>query len=242
VKPALTLSFIILAAITIIFSCQRQLHFDQLPAEATLEKDASNNCKPVIISGIFKRSKELGDSNFITVEANVTRGGAYSIKSDTVNGYWFAGSGTFENVGSVTAKMPGHGKPLNAGSDQFIIRLNSSSCTVAVPVAQGGVAAFSFIGAPNRCAGAVVSGSYYQGVQHTNLNTATVQVYVTSPGSYSFSSNFVNGYQFSSVGYLPNYGNQTITLTASGGPANTGIDVFTLNAGFSSCTIVDTVK
>ena len=233
--------FSCLTLFSFLFSCQRQLHFDETPAEATLNKDAAGGCKPVIIGGTFKKNKNLADTNFIVVEVNVTKTGTYSMRSDTVNGYWFSANGKFDNTGDVTVKMSGHGKPFNSGNDEINIHLNSSTCSVTVPVADGAVGSFSFLGAPNACSGAVVSGTYIKGVQMTSANTATVQVYVTSPGSYSFSSNLVNGYQFSSSGNLPNYGNQTITLTASGSPANTGVDVFTLNAGFSSCTIVDTV-
>ena len=86
----------------IINGCQRQLHFDELPAEGTLQKDASGNCKPVIIGGTFRKNKELADTNFITVEVTVTREGTYSIHTDTINGYWFAASGNFGNTGVTT--------------------------------------------------------------------------------------------------------------------------------------------
>ena len=226
----------------IINGCQRQLHFDELPAEGTLQKDASGNCKPVIIGGTFRKNKELADTNFITVEVTVTREGTYSIHTDTINGYWFAASGNFGNTGVTTVKMRAHGKPLNIGNDQFTTKFNSSTCSAKIPVNDGPAASFSFLGAPDRCRGAVVFGDYIRGAQLTSANIAKVEVYVTSPGSYSFSSNFVNGYQFSSSGNLPDYGNQILTLTASGSPAQPGVDVFTINAGFSSCTIVDTVK
>jgi len=225
----------------ILFACQRQLYFDKLPADASLNKDAAGDCKPVIVGGTYKKSKFLADTNFIIVEVNVVRAGAYTITSDTINGYFFSAKGNFSTTGSATVKLPGRGKPEHGGNDQFNIHLNSSVCSVVIPVDAGAVGSFSFIGAPNHCTGAVVSGEYVRGVQLTNRNTATVHVFVTSPGSFSFSSNVVNGYQFSAVGYLPDYGDQAITLTASGAPDRAGVDVFTLNAGFSSCTIVDTV-
>jgi hypothetical protein len=240
------ISLNLLSAAALVFlianACQRELHFDKLPAEGSLQKDASGNCKPVIIGGTFSKDKDLADTNFITVDVNVTRKGAYSIHTDTINGYWFSASGNFDNSGVISVKIHAHGKPLDVGDDQFTIKFNSSICSAKVPVIEVGLASFSFLGAPDRCRNAVVFGDYVKGVQLTNANTARVEVYVTSPGSYSFSSNVVNGYQFSSSGYLPNYGNQTLVLTASGSPASAGVDVFTINAGFSSCTIVDTVK
>jgi len=218
------------------------LHFDELPAEGNLLKDANSNCKPVIIGGTFRKNKDLADTNFITVEVSVTREGAYSIHTDTINGYWFGASGNFTTTGTTTVRLQAHGKPLNVGNDPFTIKFNSSTCSTKIPVNDGPAASFSFLGAPDRCRGAVVLGDYTKGVQLNSSNIAKVDVYVTSPGSYSFSSNFVNGYQFSSSGNLPDYGNQTLILTASGSPAQAGVDVFTINAGFSSCTIVDTVK
>ena len=225
-----------------LISCQRQLHFDETPADGTLAQDVSGNCKPVIVGGAFIKNKQLADTNFITVEVNVTEEGSYAIHTDTINGYWFSASGNFDHRGRIAVKMRAHGKPVNVGENQFTIRFSTGICYAKVAVTEGGAASFSFQGAPDRCRNAVVLGEYIKGVQLNSSNVAKVQVYVTSPGYYSFSSNVVNGYQFSSSGYLPNYGNETLTLTASGSPANAGVDVFTLNAGFSSCTIVDTVK
>jgi len=238
---SLTFSLALLS-IVMMNACQRQLHFDELPADGTLSKDVGGNCKPVIVGGTFTKGKNLADTNYVQVEVNVTTEGAYTLGSDTTNGYWFSASGNFSGTGTFEVKAIAHGKPLAPGNDAFNIRFNSSSCSFAVTVAEGGVGSFSFLGAPNSCTGAVVTGTYIKGVQLDNTNTAKVQVYVTSPGTFSFSSNVVNGYQFSASGTLPNYGNQTIILNGSGSPANVGIDVFTLNAGFSSCTIVDTVK
>jgi hypothetical protein len=234
--------FISALALLAVNACQRQLHFDTVPADATLEKDASGNCKPVIIGGAYTKSKNLSDTNYIIVAVDVNSSGSYSITSDTINGYYFTAKGNFSNTGSTTVKMLGHGKPTNTGNDQFTVRLNASLCSMVIPVSEGSAASFSFVGAPNRCTGAVVTGQYMKGVPLTSANTATVQVFVTTIGSFSFSSNFVNGCQFSASGYLSDYGNQTITLGGVGTPVDVGVNVFTLNAGFSACTIVDTVN
>ena len=228
--------------LTFAFACQRQLYFDETPAEGFLQKDVSGNCKPFTIAGALKTGTPLADTNYLDVEVEVTVAGTYNIKSDTVNGYSFSGSGKFDNTGVYMVKLRGQGKPTSAGQNTFTVKFNSSTCQVVLTVLDAARASFSFLGAPDRCRGAVVSGTYIKGVQLDNTNTVKVEVYVTSPGTYSFSSNFVNGYQFSGSGNLPNYGNVILTLTASGSPANAGIDVFTLNAGFSSCTFVDTVR
>jgi hypothetical protein len=232
----------LLLLLTIAFACQRQLYFDETPAEGFLQKDVSGNCKPFTIAGALKTGTPLADTNYLEVEVEITSAGTYNIKSDTVNGYSFSGSGKFDNTGVYMVKLRGQGKPTSAGQNVFTIKFNSSTCQVTLTVLDVARASFSFLGAPDRCRGAVVSGTYIKGVQLDNTNTVKVEVYVTSPGAYSFSSNFVNGYQFSGSGNLPNYGNEILTLTGSGSPANAGIDVFTLNAGFSSCTFVDTVK
>ena len=236
------LAGVLLVIFFIINACQRQLHFDETLADATLEKDAVGNCKPVIVGGTYTRSKNLTDTNYIIAEVNVISAGSYTITTDTINGYYFNAKGTFTNTGSTTVKLISHGKPINAGNDQFTVRLNATACSLSIPVVEGSAASFGFIGAPSRCTGAIVTGEYFKGVPLTNANTATVQVFVTTIGSFSFSSNFVNGCQFSASGYLSDYGNQTITLNGVGTPVDVGVNVFTLNSGFSACTIVDTVN
>jgi hypothetical protein len=69
-------------------------------------------------------------------------------------------------------------------------------------------------------------------------NNILVQVNVTTIGSYSLSTNLVNGMQFSASGVFTTFGLQNVTLlpTAGSNPVAPGISTLTPQAGSSSCT------
>ncbi len=77
-----------------------------------------------------------------------------------------------------------------------------------------------------NCYTTTVSGNYYTGVKLTDSNYLQVQVNVTSAGSYSITSDTVNGFSFKDAGIFNNAGVQTIKLKASGTP------VFNQNTNF----------
>jgi hypothetical protein len=77
----------ILVVFAVLYSCQRELHFDEATAEGQLRKDANGKCAPVVTSGTFNIDTAISASNFIEVEVEVTTKGKYSLSPDTVNGY-----------------------------------------------------------------------------------------------------------------------------------------------------------
>ena len=102
-------------------------------------------------------------------------------------------------------------------------------------------AVFALSGTPNACTGAMVNGAYIVSTILSATNTVTIQVNVTSIGSYTISTNTVNGYKFSGAGAFTTTGNQNVTLTGSGTPTAVGTDSFTPQAGASGCTFSVTV-
>jgi hypothetical protein len=96
-------------------------------------KDSLGNCKSISINGTYKKNKTLTDSNFISVQVNVSIPGQYIIYSDTVNGCWFIDSG-YVTVGSSTVKIQGYGKPTIAGIADFILNYQNSACLFSVPI------------------------------------------------------------------------------------------------------------
>ena len=86
-----------------------------------------------------------------------------------------------------------------------------------------------------NCKPVVINGTYKQGVATTSANTVQVQVTVAVAGTYSISTNSVNGITFSKIGTFTNTGVQNVILTASGTPALSGNQTFTLNYGNSQC-------
>jgi hypothetical protein len=86
-----------------------------------------------------------------------------------------------------------------------------------------------------NCKPVVLSGTYTQGVAMTAANTARVKVVVAVAGTYTISTNTVNGVTFSNSGTFTNTGSQDVILTATGNSSLAGKQVFTLHYGNSQC-------
>ncbi|MDP4283867.1 MAG: hypothetical protein Q8891_05555 [Bacteroidota bacterium] len=86
-----------------------------------------------------------------------------------------------------------------------------------------------------NCKPVVLNGTYTGGITTTSANTVQIQVTITTPGTYSISTNSVNGISFSGTGIFTNAGVQNVTLAASGTPTDAGNQVFTLSYGNSQC-------
>lgn len=120
-----------------------------------------------------------------------------------------------------------------------------SACQKELSIDNGGVpggntAQYSLAGGTGGCTGAVLSGTYIQGIDLTTTNTVTLQVTVGATGSWSIVTNTVNGISFSGSGTFDSTGTQTITLLANGTPAAAGN--FTFTTGSTSCTFIVTVS
>ncbi len=107
------------------------------------------------------------------------------------------------------------------------------------PGSSSGTAVYTYDGGTGNCASAVVNGAYTEGTALTALNAIVVSVTVDSVGTYSISTNTVNGISFSAVGVFTNTGTQNITFTGSGTPAAAGN--FTFTPGTDGCTFSITV-
>lgn len=221
-------------------SCQKELYFDLSgQSEGSLKSDAtSNNCLPSTINGVYKVNTATNADNYIEVQVDVSVVGLYSIVSDTLNGYSFSGNGVFETSGIHTVRLYSSGTPLTEGVNSFTIFYNDSHCVLDVevqPEITNPAATYTLGGAGGSCTGVLLAGSYSAGVPLTSSNTITINVGVTSPGTFSISTNTMNGVSFSASGNL-SVSNSTITLTGSGTPSAAGAFYFTVNAGSQTCT------
>lgn len=86
-----------------------------------------------------------------------------------------------------------------------------------------------------NCKPVIIAGAYAKGIPTTSSNTLQVQVTVAIPGSYTISTNTVNGVSFSRTGTFSVPGPQNVLLFANGTPTVSGSNVFTLNYGNSQC-------
>lgn len=235
----------VLLVLSFFISCQKEISTEQsAPAKGSLQNDFGN-CLPKTLGGTYVAARALIDSNFIEVTVNVVTPGAYTIATDTVNGYSFKATGVFSNTGATKVKLQGSGKPIIAGVNDFTVVFDTTFCFVSVIVSPagggGGPATFTLQTSGTSCASFAPSGSYVKDVTLTAGNTVTVGVNVTVAGTYSITTNTVNGYSFSGSGTFSVTGPQTVILSGTGKPLAVGTNNFTTTAGTSNCPFSITV-
>ncbi|MBW3520372.1 hypothetical protein [Flavobacterium sp. NKUCC04_CG] len=170
-------------------------------------------CANIQSQGNYYIGMALNDTNKLQVAVNVTSTGFWSINTNVLNGYSFAGTGNFTTIGAHTIELTGTGMPLASGTNQFNLSsnaANASSCS-NIPV----------IVAPVKytvnCNDAVINGSYMQDVALNSSNTILLKVNVLATGKTTITTNTVSGITFTSgVVSLDNLGEQLITLTGTG--------------------------
>ncbi|GEJ48046.1 hypothetical protein [Chryseobacterium sp. ON_d1] len=178
--------------------------------------------------GSYVKGKDLTNSNYLSIAVNVTKIGNYTITGTTSNGYNFYGTGVFLNTGTQTVQVPGQGNPQNIQTDNIAIDANGTevTCTPAVSVtvlSPSGTYTMS-------CGSATVNGVYKVGTALTSSNTITLPVNVSALGSYTITTNTVDGISFSGSGTFTSTGNQNITLNGSGTPSSTSVKTITITS------------
>ncbi|MEO7800665.1 MAG: hypothetical protein ABIR81_01625 [Ginsengibacter sp.] len=228
---------------TIYFSCQKVLQWD-IESSGTLLKDANNNCLPFAIEGSYVANSVLGNDNTITVDVDVTGIGTYQIFTDTLNGYSFSASGTFDNIGIHHVKLTGKGKPASTGTDQIIIHYNSSTCSVGVYVTTNAIlpATYTLGGAPGNCMNSNILGVYVRTLLLDTSNKVEISVNVVTTGRYEIKTALINGYSFSASGTFALAGEQTVILAGTGRPEDAGLNNFTVSTGTSDCNFQINVR
>jgi Fe-S cluster biogenesis protein NfuA len=196
---------------------------------------APNGCTVATVNGSYAVATALTAANTVTVQVNVSAVGTYSITTNTVGGMTFAKTGTFAATGNQNVTLIGTGTPTTSGSNTFTVGTNG--CTFNVPVV--GPAVFIYSGAPNACTVATPAGTYATGTALSASNTVTVEVNVSTAGSYNISTNTVGGMTFSKTGTFTATGVQTVILNGSGTPTIAGLNTFTV--GTNGCTFGITV-
>jgi hypothetical protein len=135
-------------------------------------------------------------------------------------------------------QVAGQGTPSAVQSDTVQLFANgvSVSCTPAVTVNVLSSAATYSV----SCGSATVNGVYTKGTALGAGNTITLPVTVTALGSYSITTNTVDGISFSGSGIFT-AGNQNITLSGTGKPTSTADKVMTITSnsadGESTCNV-----
>lgn len=228
------LSFILV--FSIFTACQREKSFEVgAPATGSLKRSTNWECLPKNVAGAYIAGAALTDSNYLEVDVDVATEGAYLIRTDTVKGFSFSGLGNFSKTGTNRIRLAATGTPTEAGQHEFTVFFDTSICSIPVTVlptgSTNGPAVFTLQGVGDSCIVATVSGSYVQNAPLDGTNTIALKVNVTTPGTYSVTTNTMNGFYFSGTSTLGAPGEQTIVLNASGTPLTEERTVFTISAG-----------
>lgn len=230
---------LIVTLIFFVFSgCQKELNFDGAISIGSLKSAVTGDCNPITITGVYQEDSALTSANYVDVQVNVSVGGSFEVKSDTVNGFSFYKAGTVP-AGLSTIRLYPSGKPDTALLTTFTVMYDSTFCTFSINVVPStvGGAVYTLGGSPNNCSGFNVFGNYNAG-QATNAgDSVTFLVSVTTPGTYSITTGptAINGMKFSATGMFPNTGTQSVTLHGSGTPVAAGSNTFSPTGGGTTC-------
>jgi len=200
-----------------------------------------NACTGASVQGILTAGVAANSTNTATIQIDVTTAGTYAISTAPVDGISFSASGTFSSTGAQSIDLKATGTPTTEGSFTVPISVGSSSCSFQLTVVAGSPGVYTLSGAPGNCTGATVQGTYTLGTALDLTNTATIQVDVTTPGTYSITTTGVNGITFTGSGIFSTTGTQSIVLMGSGTPTVAGDNVIPITVGSSSCSFDVTV-
>jgi hypothetical protein len=194
------------------------------------------NCTSAAVNGTYTVNTALSSAtNTISLSVNVAVAGSYTI-TGTINNMTFTGSGTFVSAGAgQSVTLTGSGTPNTAGANIVPLTGGTAACNVTVNVnpAGGGVAVFTV-----NCSSATVNGTYIQNTALTASNTVTLNVNVTTAGTYNITTTATNGMTFNSGAGTWTLGAQTVTLTGTGTPAAAGTIFIPVTAGTTPCNFL----
>lgn len=237
----------VLSLIIIVWSCQKEKSFENGPGSTSagsLQAGGTGDCLGSAVAGTYKKDTALGSANYVDVKVDVTTAGTYTISTDTINGFFFKGTGTFSATGVSTVRLQGTGKPAAEGTNIFTVTYDSTQCTFSVlviPGSTGGTAVYALQGSPNNCVPGTTQGTYTEGMPTSTNNTAIINVDVTSVGTYSIVTTAVNGIIFSASGTFSSPGAQAIVLNANGTPTAAGSFTIPVTLATTNCSFPLTV-
>jgi hypothetical protein len=232
--------------IAFVISCQKERSFENgggPPSHGSLQSGTTGDCLGSTVQGVYKKDSVLGAGNYVDLVIDVTTPGWFVISTDTINNLYFRATGNFSVAGIDTVRLQGSGKPTAASTNVFTVTYDSSSCTFSVTTLPGGggSSAFTLAGSPGNCVPGTVSGSYNVGAALNAGDSVSIQVNVTTPGTWSLTTTTLGGMTFSGSGTFTTAGVQTIKLIGTGTPTTAGPFNFPVSAGASTCSFTVTV-
>lgn len=127
------------------------------------------------------------------------------------------------------------GSALDSSTKVVQLTEGKFTSTINISGTSGGVSSGVLGDSSGTCKPVLLGGAYSAGVALTSQNIAQLQVTVAVPGSYTISTNTVNGVTFSKSGTFTSAGIQTVVLNGTGTPTNSGNSDFTVTYGNNQC-------
>ncbi|MBK5723022.1 hypothetical protein JGH11_19315 [Dysgonomonas sp. Marseille-P4677] len=196
--------------------------------EETMGKaDLTIVCSNIKVLGSYVEGQSMTSGNYLEIKVTVNKPGSYNIMGTTGNNYIFLATGEFHIAGEYTIIATAQGTPQTAGTDNItLVNFGEEidpTCKPPVIVASN-IADYNLL-----CSSTVVKGIYKVN-QPLNVNTNYLElsIYVNSTGSYSISSNTVDGISFYGTGEFTSIGPQTIKVYGQGIPKSTKTKKITL--------------
>jgi hypothetical protein len=192
-------------------------------------------------SGAYNTGIPLNAGDTVEMLIKVTKPGSVFVTTDTVNGFYYSGTGIYTDTAIHRITLLGSGVPQNPGIINFYAldsRSDSSKFSVTVLPYGGGAnaATFTLAGTPNSCAGFSSYGTYTAGVKIQAEDSVTAFVNVTKKGFYSIVTNPSNGVVFNATGYFDTTGQVLVTLRGAGLPSNPGTFYYSPTGDSSTCS------
>ena len=234
--------------------CIDTAYYEILGGMKTLNIEAFDTANNVLSLTMFSLNGNLSagtysapQSGMLTVTTATgdtymsTTAGSFTIQLTTVNDSLVAGTFT----ANLSDPFGGGTYVITNGKiTAFIGKHNSCGTTSGGGGGGGGNAVFNLLGAPGACSAPTIEGDYFKTMVLGASNKVTLDVSVTTAGTWNISTNTINGFKFSGSGTFPNTGLQSVTLDATGTPVASGITSFPVSTGTSNCSFtipVDTL-
>ncbi len=194
------------------------------------------DCSNAIISGTYKQDEPVSISNTVTIKVDVTATGSSSITTNTVAGVYFtSGPLTFNTLGVRDIVLTAVGTPNAAGNHTYALQSANGmvgTCSFVIPVTAQPVA-YSL-----TCSSITVEGSYAPNIAMTADNKMMISVNVQYPGSYTISTDTVDGITFSANGTFASPGTYEVVLQATGTAITGGTHRFTITSNSTTGTTI----
>ncbi|RYY85353.1 MAG: hypothetical protein EOO15_17285 [Chitinophagaceae bacterium] len=163
-------------------------------------QDTFGVCFTSNVVGTYRAGQVLGDSNYLELTLDVDVTGRYAINTDLQNGFSFTGTGAFTDTGMTTIRVPARGTPIAEGVTTLRLSQDSGYCEINVTVlgsnpANGG-------GSCN----AVATGTFKKDTTLNASHAVSVQHNFATAGSYTVTTDTINGFYF----------NKAVTVVAPG--------------------------